>query len=50
VNFNNLHTDEHLNMPYPAAGMAGYQAAPGWNPVTGWGTPDVQVLVRLLAA
>jgi subtilase family serine protease len=27
----------------------GYQAAPGWDPVTGWGTPDAQVLVPLLA-
>jgi subtilase family serine protease len=34
----------------PPAGMAGYQAGPGWNPVTGWGTPDAQVLVPLLAA
>jgi subtilase family serine protease len=29
--------------------MAGYQAGPGWNPVTGWGSPDAQVLVPLLA-
>ena len=35
-------------MPYPA-GTAGYQAGPGWDPVTGWGTPDAQVLVPLLA-
>lgn len=27
----------------------GYQATPGWNPVTGWGSPDAQVLVPLLA-
>jgi subtilase family serine protease len=27
----------------------GYSAAPGWDPVTGWGTPDAQVLVPLLA-
>jgi subtilase family serine protease len=30
-------------------GIAGYQAAPGWDPVTGWGSPDAQVLVPLLA-
>jgi DNA-binding PadR family transcriptional regulator len=30
--------------------ITGYQAGPGWNPVTGWGTPDAQVLVPLLAA
>ena len=29
--------------------IAGYPAAPGWNPVTGWGSPDAQVLVPLLA-
>ncbi|HXL88982.1 MAG TPA: S53 family peptidase [Streptosporangiaceae bacterium] len=29
--------------------IAGYQAAPGWDPVTGWGSPDAQVLVPLLA-
>ena len=39
-----------VNIPYPAAGPAGYQAGPGWDPVTGWGSPDVQVLVPLLAA
>jgi hypothetical protein len=27
----------------------GYRAGPGWNPVTGWGSPDAQVLVPLLA-
>jgi hypothetical protein len=27
----------------------GYQARPGWDPVTGWGSPNAQVLVRLLA-
>jgi subtilase family serine protease len=25
--------------------MPGYQAGPGWDPVTGWGTPDAQVFV-----
>jgi hypothetical protein len=35
-------------MPYPAR-MTGYRAGPGWDPVTGWGTPDAQVLVPLLA-
>jgi subtilase family serine protease len=34
----------------PPAGTAGYQTGPGWNPVTGWGTPDAQVLIPLLAA
>ncbi len=29
--------------------LVGYSAAPGWDPVTGWGTPNAQVLVPLLA-
>ena len=29
--------------------ITGYQAGPGWNPVTGWGTPDAAVLIPLLA-
>jgi subtilase family serine protease len=28
--------------------VTGYQAADGWNPVTGWGSPDAAVLVPLL--
>ena len=27
----------------------GYPAGPGWDPATGWGSPDAQVLVPLLA-
>jgi subtilase family serine protease len=29
--------------------VAGYGAAPGWDAVTGWGSPDAEVLVPLLA-
>jgi subtilase family serine protease len=29
--------------------VTGHQAGPGWDPVTGWGTPDAQVLIPLLA-
>jgi subtilase family serine protease len=29
--------------------ITGYEAGPGWDPVTGWGTPDAQVLIPLLA-
>jgi len=29
--------------------ITGYRAAPGWDPVTGWGSPDAQALVPLLA-
>jgi subtilase family serine protease len=31
------------------ATITGYQAGPGWDPVTGWGTPNAQVLIPLLA-
>ena len=33
----------------PATTITGYRAGPGWDPVTGWGSPDAQVLVPLLA-
>jgi subtilase family serine protease len=29
--------------------ITGYGAAPGWDPVTGWGSPNAQALVPLLA-
>ena len=32
------------------SGTNGYPATTGWDPVTGWGTPDAQVLIPLLAA
>jgi subtilase family serine protease len=34
---------------WPTGVFVGYQARPGWDPVTGWGSPDAQVLVPLLA-
>jgi len=34
---------------FPPTTITGYRAAPGWDPVTGWGSPDAQVLVPLLA-
>jgi subtilase family serine protease len=30
--------------------ITGYPAGPGWDPVTGWGTPDAKVLIPLLAS
>jgi len=29
--------------------VTGFGAGPGWDPVTGWGSPDAQVLIPLLA-
>jgi subtilase family serine protease len=34
---------------FPHKTVTGYQAAPGWDPVTGWGSPNAQVLIPLLA-
>jgi subtilase family serine protease len=34
---------------FPPITVTGYRAAPGWDPVTGWGSPNAQVLVPLLA-
>jgi subtilase family serine protease len=39
-----------LTYVLPPVSITGYQAGPGWDPVTGWGTPNAQVLVPLLAA
>ena len=33
---------------FPPTTITGYRAAPGWDPVTGWGSPDAQFLVPLL--
>jgi len=34
---------------FPPVTVTGYQAGPGWDPVTGWGSPNAQVLIPLLA-
>jgi len=34
---------------WPTGVFTGYTAGPGWDPVTGWGSPDAQYLVPLLA-
>jgi len=33
---------------FPPKTIAGYRASPGWDPVTGWGSPDAAILVPLL--
>ena len=34
---------------FPPVTIAGYHAHAGWDPVTGWGSPDAQYLIPLLA-
>ncbi|HEX6664873.1 MAG TPA: S53 family peptidase [Gaiellaceae bacterium] len=34
---------------FPPKTISGYRAASGWDPVTGWGTPNARVLIPLLA-
>ena len=33
---------------FPPQTFTGYRAAPGWDPVTGLGTPDARILIPLL--
>jgi subtilase family serine protease len=34
---------------FPRETVSGYQASPGWDPVTGWGSPNARALIPLLA-
>jgi subtilase family serine protease len=42
-------TTGNSTITFPEGTITGYQATPGWDPVTGWGSPDAQVLIPLLA-
>jgi subtilase family serine protease len=42
-------TKGNNTVQFPPTTTTGYRAAPGWDPVTGWGSPDAQVLIPLLA-
>jgi subtilase family serine protease len=47
--FHDITTGSNIQtIPYPGS-TAGWKAGPGWDPATGWGSPDAQVLVPLLA-
>jgi subtilase family serine protease len=35
---------------FPHGTITGYRAAPGWDPTTGWGSPNANLLVPLLAS
>jgi subtilase family serine protease len=50
--FHDITTGDNTVILTTASGpvtITGYQAGSGWDPVTGWGTPDASVLVPLLA-
>ena len=42
-------TSGNNTVAFPPKTITGYRAGPGWDPVTGWGSPDAQVLIPLLA-
>jgi subtilase family serine protease len=42
-------TTGNSTITFPQRTIPGYQASPGWDPVTGWGSPDGQALIPLLA-
>jgi subtilase family serine protease len=46
--FHDITTGDNT-VKYPQGTVMGYSAAPGWDPVTGWGSPSAHVLVPLLA-
>ena len=37
------------SVSFPPKTITGYHAKAGWDPVTGWGSPDASALVPLLA-
>jgi subtilase family serine protease len=43
-------TTGNNTVQFPPTTITGYPAGPGWDPVTGWGSPNAQVLVPLLAS
>jgi subtilase family serine protease len=47
--FHDVTTGSSNTAEFPPATITGYRAGPGWDPVTGWGSPDAQVLIPLLA-
>ena len=48
--FHDITTGPANTAEFPPVTITGYRAGPGWDPVTGWGSPDTKVLVPLLAS
>jgi subtilase family serine protease len=47
--FHDITTGKSNTAEFPHRTIAGYRARSGWDPVTGWGSPNADVLVPLLA-
>jgi subtilase family serine protease len=47
--FHDITTGDN-SVQFPPNTINGYEAGPGWDPVTGWGSPNAQVLVPLIAS
>jgi subtilase family serine protease len=47
--FHDVTAGNSNTVEFPPTTITGYRAGPGWDPVTGWGSPDAQVLIPLLA-
>jgi subtilase family serine protease len=41
-------TTGNNTVTFPHETITGYQASPGWDPATGWGSPNAQALIPLL--
>jgi hypothetical protein len=42
-------TTGNSTVTLPQGTITDYRASPGWDPVTGWGSPNAQALIALLA-
>ena len=48
--FHDITNGSRNTAKFPHGTITGYRAGPGWDPVTGWGSPNAKVLVPLLAS
>jgi subtilase family serine protease len=46
--FHDVTVGDSNTAKFPNRTITGYRAVPGWDPVTGWGSPNAEVLVPLL--
>jgi subtilase family serine protease len=48
--FHDITNGSRNTAKFPHGTITGYRAGPGWDAVTGWGSPNAKVLVPLLAS